>query len=91
MSVTVRVPAPLRFHTDGAAEISVEAPTVFDALQAIGTHHPKLRPALMDRDGTPRATIAVYVNDVDIRTAQGVQTKLHRGDVIRLVPAIRGS
>jgi sulfur-carrier protein len=90
MVVTVRIPAPLRSHTDGASEISVQAPTVLDALQAIGTHHPRLRKHLMDRGGAPRADVSVYVNDVDIQDADGVQTKLNAGDVLHILPRVRG-
>ena len=90
MSVTVRIPTPLRGYAGGAAEVEVNAPTVGDALTHVVERYPQLRPHLYDERGQLRNFVNAYVNENDVRALEGTATKLRAGDSITLVPSIAG-
>ena len=90
MSVSVRIPTPLRFATAGRAEVEVEAPDVASALDALWGDHPQLRERLCDDAGRLRSFVRVFVNDEDVRFLQDARTPLAAGDRLAIVPAIAG-
>jgi sulfur-carrier protein adenylyltransferase/sulfurtransferase len=90
LSVTVRIPTPLRGYAGGAAEVHVSAPTVGDALTHVVERYPQLRPHLYDEHGQLRNFVNAYVNEDDVRALDGTATKLREGDAITLVPSIAG-
>jgi molybdopterin synthase sulfur carrier subunit len=90
MSVSVRIPTPLRTLTGGHEEISLDAAaTVADAIEQLEKRHPGLRDRLLDAKGV-RKFINIYVGEEDIRFLEGLQTKLDAGAQISIVPAIAG-
>jgi molybdopterin synthase sulfur carrier subunit len=90
MSVSVRIPTPLRKYTAGQDLIAVEGATVGAALTDLGQRHPDLRPRLYDDAGNLRRFINIFANNEDIRFLDGPDTALKAGDEISLVPAIAG-
>jgi molybdopterin/thiamine biosynthesis adenylyltransferase/rhodanese-related sulfurtransferase/molybdopterin converting factor small subunit len=90
LSITVRIPTPLRGYAGGAAEVEVTAPTVGDALTSLVQRYPQLRPHLYDERGQLRNFVNAYVNEDDVRSLEGIATKLRAGDSITLVPSIAG-
>jgi MoaD family protein len=88
--VRVRIPAALREFTDGAAEIVVEAATVADVMQVLGTRSPALRQRILSSDGELRPYVRVYVGDRDARGLDGLQTRLDDGEVVSIIPAVAG-
>jgi adenylyltransferase/sulfurtransferase len=82
---------PLRAKAGGASEVSVEAATVKDALAALATHHPGLKGTLVEKSGEPAPGLVLFVNQVDIRSASGIKTKLRDGDLMRIVPRVSGA
>lgn len=90
MSVTVRVPGPLRRLSGGSAEVSVEGGTVAEALADLDARHPGFKERLYDDSGKLRQFINVYVNDSDIRFGQGLDTPVAEKDDISIVPAVAG-
>lgn len=89
MSVTVRIPTPLRTLTDGADEVSVEGKDVSSVIDALEAAHPGLKDRLLDDKGV-RRFVNLYANDEDIRFLDGLETPLSDGDSLSIVPAIAG-
>ncbi len=90
MSVTVRIPTPLRPFTGGAAEVALAGETVGAVLATLTEQYPALRPHLYDADGRLRNFVNAFVNEEDVRHLDGTHTRLASGDAVTLVPSIAG-
>ena len=90
MSVTVRVPTILRPLTGGAAEVSVEGATLADVLDALEADHTGIRARVLDEGGKLRRFVNVYVNDDDVRFAEGLATPTPDGASVSIIPAVAG-
>jgi molybdopterin synthase sulfur carrier subunit len=90
MTVSVRIPTPLRKYTQGKEEIHIQAETVRTLLDQLETSHPGIRENLCDEDGRFRRFVNVYKNGEDIRYLQQEDTPLAAGDELSIVPAIAG-
>ncbi|MDQ6999290.1 MAG: ubiquitin-like small modifier protein 1 [Mariprofundus sp.] len=90
MSVSVRIPTPLRKLTGGADEVSVEGANVGEIIENLEAAHPGLKERLCDDNGEIRRFVNVYVNDEDVRFMAGRATELKDGDEVSIVPAIAG-
>ncbi|MDX8394998.1 MAG: MoaD/ThiS family protein [Mariprofundaceae bacterium] len=90
MTVTVRIPTPLRKLTDGADEVSIEAATIGAMIDNLEAAHAGLKERLCDENGVIRRFVNVYLNDEDVRFLNGSDTELKDGDEISIVPAIAG-
>jgi molybdopterin synthase sulfur carrier subunit len=88
--VSVRIPTPLRGHTDGASSVELPGATVGEVLQELARRHEKLRGRLFDDKGDLNRFVNVFLNDEDIRFLQGLDSKVKDGDGVKLVPAIAG-
>ncbi|MBN1605034.1 MAG: MoaD/ThiS family protein [Polyangiaceae bacterium] len=89
MQVTVRVPGPLRSLTCGERELIVCADTVRGAIDAMEQLHPGIRDQLLDARGV-RRFINIFLDGEDIRSLDGLETRLEDGDQLDLVPALAG-
>lgn len=90
MSVSVRIPTPLRSITQGRAEVDAEGATVADLIVHLDGQFPGLRERLCDDTGAIRRFVNVYVGDEDIRFLQGLQTPLPAGTQVSIIPAVAG-
>jgi molybdopterin synthase sulfur carrier subunit len=90
VSVRVRIPAPLRAITGGAAEVNVEGSSVASALGELETQFPEIRTRLRDPEGELRRFVNLYVNGEDIRFLSGLDTALKSGDEMSIIPAVAG-
>jgi len=90
MSVSVRIPTPLRKLTGGADEVSVEAASIGELIDNLEAAHAGLKDRLCDEAGEIRRFVNVYVNDEDVRFLDGRATALKDGDEVSIVPAIAG-
>lgn len=89
MSVTVRIPTPLRTLTGGEESVSVPGANVRAVIDAMEAKHPGIRERLLDEKGV-RRHVNLYLGDEDIRFLDGLETALKAGDEISIVPAIAG-
>ncbi|MDR2172280.1 MAG: MoaD/ThiS family protein [Planctomycetaceae bacterium] len=89
-SITIQLPTALRTFTDGLSEVKVNAATVEEALVKLTELYIDLKRHLFDEDGKLRSFVNVFLNDENIRTGDGVVTKIKSGDTIMLIPAIAG-
>lgn len=87
---TVRIPSPLRSFTDGTAEITVEATTLGEALNAVEQAYPGIDARLRDDAGELRRFVNVFVRDEDVRFLDGLNTTLEPHDVVSIIPAVAG-
>lgn len=90
MSVKVCTQEPLRKLLDNQPEVEVAGATVLEALKALRSRYPRFVERMLERDGSVRRSVNVYVNEEDIRFLQNQQTMLQDGDEIRIIPAIAG-
>jgi len=90
MTVTVRIPTPLRKLTDGADEVSIEGATIGAMIDNLEAAHAGLKERLCDENGEIRRFVNVYLNDEDVRFLNGRDTELKDGDEVSIVPAIAG-
>jgi sulfur-carrier protein len=91
MSVTVELPAAYRRHAHGQRQVSLPAGGLtLDVLQQLCSRFEGLRNQLMADDKRLYGSVAVFVNGVDLKRLQGLDTLLRNGDVLTLVPAISG-
>jgi molybdopterin converting factor small subunit len=87
---SVLIPTPLRAYTDRQARIEVDGKTVGEALAALVSRYPALKPHLYDEQGKLRAFVNVFRNDEDIRHLQREETPLRERDELSIVPSIAG-
>jgi adenylyltransferase/sulfurtransferase len=90
MPVTISIPTALRQYAGGTSELKVEAGSVGEALERLTETHAELRKHLYNDQNALRNFVNVYLNDEDIRHAEGPQTPVKDGDTIMIVPSIAG-
>jgi sulfur-carrier protein len=90
MPILVRIPTPLRRLTGGHGEVTTEGTTVQHLLDNLERDYPGIKERLCDEQGQLRRFVNIYLNDEDIRFAQGAETRLKEGDEVSIVPAIAG-
>ena len=93
MSVSVRIPTILRSYTGGAAEVTVDpgdGATLQSVLDALEAAHPGMRDRVLEEQGKLRRFVNVYVNDDDVRFAEGLATPTPDGAQVSVSPAVAG-
>ncbi|AXI78211.1 MoaD/ThiS family protein [Peterkaempfera bronchialis] len=90
MSVNVRIPTILRTYTGGAAEVTAEGTTLAEVIDHLEANHTGIRARLLDDAGKLRRFVNVYVNDDDVRFAEGLGTATPDGIGISIIPAVAG-
>lgn len=90
MAVSVRIPTILRTYTAGAAEVSVAGDSLGEVIDALEAAHPGLRDRVLDDSGKLRRFVNVYVDDDDVRFAEGLATRTKDGSNVSIIPAVAG-
>jgi molybdopterin synthase sulfur carrier subunit len=90
MSVTIRIPTPLRRVTNGSGEVQARGGDVAALIDDLERQFPGMRERLMEDTGELRRFINVYVNQEDVRFLSGTATPVRDGDEVSIVPAIAG-
>ncbi len=90
MAVKVRIPTPLRSLTEGQAEVAAEGKTVQEMIENLEKRHAGIKERICDENGRLRRFVNLYLNDEDIRFLSDLDTELHEGDTLSIVPAIAG-
>jgi molybdopterin converting factor small subunit len=88
--VEVRVPSPLRVHTQGEKVVRGDGSTVGELLEDLDRKFPGIRTGLFESDGALRRFVNVYVNDEDIRYLGRLEAPLAPGDTVSILPAVAG-
>ncbi|MCQ8189119.1 MoaD/ThiS family protein [Streptomyces rugosispiralis] len=90
MSVNVRIPTILRTYTGGQAEVPAEGGTLAEVLADLEKNHAGISARVLDDTGKLRRFVNVYVNDDDVRFADGLATATPDGAGISIIPAVAG-
>jgi sulfur-carrier protein len=90
MPVNVRIPTPLRKLTKDKDIVQATGPTIQAIIDNLEKEYPGLKERLCDEQGEVRRFVNIYLNDEDIRFAQGRGTVVKDGDEISVIPAIAG-
>ena len=89
MSVTVKVPTPLRPMVGGQSEVRVEGSTVGEVLRNLDGQHKGFAERVVEGQSV-RRFINVYVNEDNIRDHKELDTPVKSGDTISILPSIAG-
>jgi len=90
MGVNVRIPTPLRKLTQDKETVQASGATIQAIVDDLEKQYPGLKERLCDERGELRRFVNIYLNDEDIRFAQGKATPVKDGDEISIIPAIAG-
>ena len=88
MSITVRIPSPLRQYTELKSEIVLEGRTVGEVLESFKVSFPDAG----DRFFSAKTSryMNLYLNDKDIRSLSNLDTPVEDSDILSIVFAIAG-
>lgn len=90
MKTLIKIPSPLRRFTQQLSQVEVEAETVSQAMTQLCEQHPDLRVQLFDEQGQLRNFVNIFLDRVDIKQHNGMESVLSEGCELRIVPAIAG-
>jgi molybdopterin synthase sulfur carrier subunit len=91
MSITVRIPTPLRKLTNEQdVVVANESGTLAQLIDSLEGQFPGLKERLCDESGDLRRFVNVYVNGEDVRFQSGLQTAIAPGAEVSIVPAVAG-
>jgi len=90
MSVTVKIPTPLRPITAGLAEVKVEGATVGEVLRKMDGQYKGFADRILEDGKAVRRFINVFVNEDNIRDKNELETVVKAGDTISILPSIAG-
>ncbi len=90
--ITVELPKALGVHVGGKSTVILDEPcaTVGDALTALGRRSPGALDRVMDEQGSVRPHVNVFVNEENIRFADGLSTPVPDRSTITVLAAISG-
>lgn len=88
--ISIELPDALKPLVDGADRVPVEAATVADAFEALRRDYPQAAIRILTRGGQLRPHVNVFVRERDIRSVDGLETRLEDGDSILVVPSVAG-
>jgi molybdopterin synthase sulfur carrier subunit len=90
MTVTVRIPTPLRKVTNGEDKASVEGGTMTEVVESLEQQFPGLKDRICEPTGELRSFVNVYINGEDVRFVNGMESNVNSGDEVSIVPAVAG-
>ena len=90
MSISVRIPTPLRRVTNGQDKADVSGDTLKEIIDDLASQFPDIKARLCDDAGELRNFVNVYINGEDVRFLDGINSATKEGDDISIVPAVAG-
>jgi len=90
MGVLIEIPSALKQYVNNQDEVEVDGSSVEEALDSLCAQFSELKSNLFDENGIVRNFINVYLNDHDIRYADGMNSAVKDGDSIQIVPSVAG-
>ena len=90
MATKIMIPTPLRVYTGKQDVVEAEGSTVGELLANMTNQYSELQKHLYGEDGKLRSFVNIYVNDDDIRYAEGMNSAVKDGDSIQIVPSVAG-
>ena len=90
MSVSVRIPTPLRSFTSDQDVVKAGGDTLQHLVLDLERQFPGIGERIVDEDGEIRRFVNLFVNGEDVRFLEGLHTALSQGDEVSIVPAVAG-
>ena len=90
MSIKVRIPSPLRSHTNGADVVEAEGASIGEVLNNLKEKAKGIETRLFKAPNQLNRNVNIYLNDEDIRFLKSLDTPVKAGDQISIIPAIAG-
>ena len=91
MNVTVKAFADVRELLGAELVISIpEGKTVHQLLQILGKKYAGFLPRILEHDGQLKPYVSILENGRNIRSLNGLDTRLAEGDVIAIFPPLAG-
>lgn len=90
MSVSVRIPTPLRSLTSDQDVVEAGGDTLQHLILDLDRQFPGIGDRIVDEDGEIRRFVNLFVNGEDVRFLEGLHTALSQGDEVSIVPAVAG-
>ena len=85
----VRIPPTLRAEVGGARELDADGATVAEVLDDLVDRYPPLAAQLL-QDGELAPFVNVYLGGEDVRTRDGLETRVDEDARLILLPAMAG-
>ena len=89
-SVRMLLHGAFRGFAGGARDVTLDAGTIGEALDALVRAHPTLAERLRDEHGKLRPHLALFINQDDARLLGWEDAPLHDGDIVHVIPALSG-
>ena len=86
---TVRIPPTLRPDVGGERQVEADGATVRELFEDLISRFPDLRRQLVEDDDLA-PFVNVYVEGEDVRTRDGLETRVREGSTVILLPAMAG-
>ena len=90
MGVVIEIPSALKQYVNDQDEVEVSGSSVEEVFETLVSEYAEVKANLFDENGKIRNFINVYLNDDDIRYANGLKSKVQDGDTIQIVPSVAG-
>jgi molybdopterin synthase sulfur carrier subunit len=90
VSVTIKIPTPLRRLTQDKDVVQAEGGSLAEAIGGLEASFPGIKERICDEAGELRRFVNVYINGEDVRFLAGIKTPLKQGDEVSIVPAVAG-
>jgi molybdopterin synthase sulfur carrier subunit len=90
MTVTVKIPTPLRKLTSGETSVDADGETIGAVVEALEAAFPGMRERLIDESGDLRHFVNIYLNGEDVRYLDGLNSPVGDKDELSIVPAVAG-
>ena len=90
MSLTVRIPTPLRQYTEQCSEVQLEGNTVGEVLESFRKRFPDAGTRFFSSDSKASRFVNLYLNDEDIRFLKDLETPVTEKDTLSIILAIAG-
>jgi molybdopterin converting factor small subunit len=86
----VKLPTILRPHAGGERDVDAQGTTLRELLADLETRYPGITAMVLTDDGALHRFVNVYVNDEDVRYLGSLETEVHPGDTVSILPAVAG-
>jgi molybdopterin synthase sulfur carrier subunit len=90
MTVTVKIPTPLRRLTSQKDKVPAEGANIAAIVESLEGQYPGMKNRLCDENGGLRHFVNIYLNGEDVRYLTGIDTPVSDGDELSIVPAVAG-
>ena len=86
----IKIPTPLRPHTEGKRELELAGKTAGEVLNALCSLYPEFREHFFTENGELRKFVNIILGETHIKDLQGLDTPLADGDILRILASISG-